>query len=54
MKPYDARNVNFTFLVQIALLGQQAILDKICQNYVMEDQQAVSLLKITPAILLGR
>jgi len=39
----------FHLLVQIALLGQQALLDKICQSHAMDDQQAVSLLKITLA-----
>ncbi len=39
----------FHLLVQIALLSQQKLLDEICASNAMQDQQAVSLLKITLA-----
>lgn len=40
---------HFHLLVQIALLNQQAALDKICTGLAVDDPQAVSLLKITLA-----
>ncbi len=39
----------FHLLVQIALLSQQKLLDEICASNAMQDQQAISLLKITLA-----
>jgi transcriptional regulator with XRE-family HTH domain len=39
----------FHLLIQIALLSQQATLDKICQDQAVQDTQAQSLLKITLA-----
>lgn len=39
----------FHLLIQMALLGQQAVLDKICQEQSINDPQAQSLLKITLA-----
>jgi predicted transcriptional regulator/DNA-binding XRE family transcriptional regulator len=39
----------FHLLVQIALLSQQKLLDEICEQNAMQDQQTVSLFKITLA-----